>query len=164
MPTAQELIARHGLQPHPEGGHYAEVHRAERRVAPVDEPAHVRRAYTTIHFLLEGHEYSAWHRVEADETWYFHEGDDLAIHEWHHDGSIVSHTVGRSCGRYQHTVLAGTWFAAEPIRSDGFAFVSCAVGPGFEFDDFTLMDAHTARTRLVRDERQRVLADRLVRR
>jgi predicted cupin superfamily sugar epimerase len=38
----------------------------------------------------------------------------------------------------QVTIPAHTWFAAKPLREDGFCLVSCAVAPGFEFDDFEI--------------------------
>ena len=38
----------------------------------------------------------------------------------------------------QATVPANTWFAAKPIHENDFCLVSCAVAPGFEFDDFEI--------------------------
>ena len=58
--TADEIIARLGLQPHPEGGHFRETYRAP------DSP---RGTSTAIFFLLKGTERSHWHRVvDADVT------------------------------------------------------------------------------------------------
>ena len=54
--TGDEIIARLGLQPHPEGGHYREMFRAP------DSP---RGASTAIYFLLKAGERSHWHKVDA---------------------------------------------------------------------------------------------------
>ncbi|MBT5896828.1 MAG: cupin, partial [Rhodospirillaceae bacterium] len=61
--TAEQAIAALNLQPHPEGGHYAETYRH----APADGG---RGAMTAIYYLLRAGEVSAWHRVnDADEIW-----------------------------------------------------------------------------------------------
>lgn len=60
--AAAAVIAALGLAPHPEGGHYREVWR--------DTPeGGGRGAGTAIHFLLDAHERSHWHRVDAAEIW-----------------------------------------------------------------------------------------------
>lgn len=57
---AEEIIARLGLKPHPEGGWYRQTWAAE---APEGE----RAAGTCIYFLLGRGERSHWHRVDAAE-------------------------------------------------------------------------------------------------
>ena len=151
MSTAADLIERFGMVPHPEGGHYCELHRSTMAVTADDGSGRVRRAYTTIHFLLTGDEFSAWHRLSSDETWLHHEGCDVTIHQLHHDGTVTSHGIGRSAGAYQCTIPAHTWFAAAPVDPASFSFVSCVVGPGFEFADFELA---------TRDQLRREFADR----
>ena len=70
---AQDLIRTLRLQPHPEGGHYREIFRSPHEVQPADgrKP---RSAITTIDFLLQSGEFSAWHRVASDEVWHLLEG------------------------------------------------------------------------------------------
>ena len=53
--TAEEVVRRLRLEPHPEGGFYREIYRA---------PGEGRTAVTSIYFLLEGGP-SRWHRVDA---------------------------------------------------------------------------------------------------
>ena len=75
-PSAARGIARLGLAPHPEGGHYRETFRSEARV----QAAHGdRSAVTSILFLLEGGEESRSHRVLGDEIWLHHGGDDIDL-------------------------------------------------------------------------------------
>ncbi|HEU4926485.1 MAG TPA: cupin domain-containing protein, partial [Vicinamibacterales bacterium] len=38
-----------------------------------------------------------------------------------------------------HVVVAGEWQAARP--AGGYTLVGCTVGPGFEFEDFQMLDA-----------------------
>jgi predicted cupin superfamily sugar epimerase len=143
---AQELIDTLNLQPHPEGGWFREVFRSTAQVMPADgRPA--RQALTTIYFLLEAHQHSRWHRVASDEVWIYLEGAPLAL--WTSDGALRTPPVHLRLGpvdvhgtRPQHTVPAGQWQAARPIVSqatDDYTLVSCTVGPGFDFSDFSFM-------------------------
>ena len=68
--TAAEIIARLGLAPHPEGGHYRQTWVA---------PGPGRPAGTCIYFLLAAGERSHWHRVDATEIWHFYAGAPLII-------------------------------------------------------------------------------------
>lgn len=72
------LIEQLGLEPHPEGGYYRETYRASLNI---DSAAHngQRSAYTSIYFLLAGDQYSAWHRVASDESWFYHMGDGVEV-------------------------------------------------------------------------------------
>jgi hypothetical protein len=65
--TADEVIARMGLTPHPEGGHYRQTWAAE--AGPGNRPAG-----TCIYFLLAAGERSHWHRVDAAEIWHHYAG------------------------------------------------------------------------------------------
>ena len=139
---ANELIGRLGLVPHPEGGYYRETYRAPLQV---QSPLHTesRSAFTSIHFLLADGQFSAWHRVASDESWFFHLGCDLEIYllDPTADSSksvVTVLTLGSKSGAYEATVPAGHWFAARPIDPAGFSFVSCVVSPGFVFEDFEL--------------------------
>ena len=62
MRTAKTLIEELRLSPHPEGGWYREVWRA-----PAEEGE--RSQASAIYFLLEGHQQSHWHKVDAAEIW-----------------------------------------------------------------------------------------------
>jgi len=144
---ARQLIEALHLQPHPEGGWYAEVFRSGTRMQPPDGRA-PRDALTSIYFLLEAGRHSRWHRVLSDELWVHLEGVPLAL--WTCDAGLrtaPSHVrlgpVDAHGTRPQHAVLAGQWQAAQPVQahsSGDYALVACAVAPGFDFADFALMD------------------------
>ena len=89
---AKSLIHKLDLKPHPEGGFYRETYRAPLQV---QSPHHtdVRSAFTSIYFLLDGAQHSAWHRVAADESWFFHLGTDLHIYSLSPDPDGVSSVV-----------------------------------------------------------------------
>lgn len=146
----RSLICTLGLQPHPEGGYYREIHRADATVA---YRGRLRSALTSIQYLLSGADYSAWHRIDADEVWSFHAGAVLALHAWDARGNVMTTTLvgdprSHPGARFQAVVPAGAWFAAEllPAASPAarwpnpvpFALVGCVVAPGFEFAGFEL--------------------------
>jgi hypothetical protein len=133
---AAALIRELGLQPHPEGGWYAEVFRSTQPVDPGDGRTG-RIALTTIDFLLERGQASAWHRVRSDEVWHLLEGQGLVLWLLPPDLSRVERVElgAASAGRRpRHVVPAGWWQAAEPLGD--FVYVGATVGPGFDFADF----------------------------
>jgi predicted cupin superfamily sugar epimerase len=130
-PRAAELVEMLALQPHPEGGHYAEVFRSRHRV---QTPRGERSALTTIDFLLARGEFSAWHRVASDEVWHLLEGGPLRLHVIPADCASIG-TIELGINQRRHVVPAGAWQAAETIED--FAYVGATVAPGFEFADFS---------------------------
>jgi uncharacterized protein len=146
------------LIPHPEGGYYKEVFRSADESALLPPRFGSERPplpyCTSIYYLVEAPDFSAFHRIKADELWYFHAGTGIAIHCLCEDGGYRRLELGPWLG-YFGAVAAGTWFAAEPCilgpagaepcapdASDGapWALVSCAVSPGFDFRDFELAE------------------------
>ncbi|MEM9870330.1 MAG: cupin domain-containing protein [Pseudomonadota bacterium] len=130
--TADEVIARLRLAPHPEGGHYRQTWVAENDGRPTG---------TCIYFLLAEGEASHWHRVDATEIWLYHAGAPLVLSLSETDaGPAVDHllTPDLDAGAPQIIVPAHHWQAAH--STGGWTLVSCTVSPGFEFEGFTLAD------------------------
>jgi predicted cupin superfamily sugar epimerase len=128
--TAEELIERLGLEPHPEGGHYAQTWRGA--------PREGRDGASAIHFLLRAGERSHWHRVDADEIWSWHAGAPLQL-SIADDDEVRALILGGdvTAGERPHAVVpAHAWQAAESLGE--WTLVSCFVVPGFEFDGFEL--------------------------
>jgi predicted cupin superfamily sugar epimerase len=140
-PMVPELIARLGLQPHPEGGWYRETHRSPHGV---HSSRHGQRAaFTSILFLLEAPQVSHLHRLDAEELWNWHAGSPLAIRILTGAGVCETRHLGPDPGQsFQTVVPAGEWFGAEvATRVTGdWSLVGCAVAPGFEFSKFELAD------------------------
>ena len=137
--TGKELIPLLGLQPHPEGGWYRELHRSSHVVVRADGKQ--RSSLTAILFLLLHAETSRWHRVcDADGTWHFAAGDPLELFTLSpFGGAVASQVLGSpEQGHVPLAVVAAdTWQAARcPGR---WSLVSCCVGPGVDFADFKLM-------------------------
>jgi uncharacterized protein len=131
--TAEEVIEALGLEPHPEGGWYAETWRSP-------APPGSRPAISAIHYLLQTGERSHWHRVDADEIWQFSAGDALEIRIAPDDRSRAErHRLGGDIGvgdEPQVIVPAGAWQAARPLGA--WTLVGCTVAPAFSFDGFEL--------------------------
>lgn len=159
---AAALVQALGLSRHPEGGWYAEVFRSAQAVQPLAAtPADAaaaaparRSALTTIDFVIEPGQFSAWHRVRSDEVWHLLEGPGLLLWLLPPDlsrlqcvrlGAVAAEAPGR---RPRHVVPAHWWQAAEPLPptlpdgGDGFAYVGATVGPGFDFADFAFGRDH----------------------
>jgi uncharacterized protein len=130
-PTAAEIIAKLGLKPHPEGGHYRETFRDARTIDG-------RAASTAILFLLARGERSHWHCIDAVEVWHYYAGAALKLEIV--DGSkeeIVRLGADIHAGEVpQATVPARAWQAAESFGD--WTLVGCTVAPGFDFAGFEL--------------------------
>jgi predicted cupin superfamily sugar epimerase len=131
-------IKQLNLQPHPEGGYYKEVFRSDAEVVRKSETT-PKQALTSIHYLLEGTDYSGFHRLASDEIWYFHKGEPLHIHVIDQQGNYIRHELSDTeTGSLSVVVPAGLWFAAAILSASGFTLVSCAVAPGFDFTEFEM--------------------------
>ncbi len=133
MTGAAAVIARLGLQPHPEGGHFREMFRDR-------EPVGGRPSSTAIYFLLAAGEQSAWHRVrDAAEIWHFYAGAPLAL-------SLSPTGIGserlvlgadlEAGEQPQIVVPRDCWQAAESLGD--WTLCGCTVAPGFDFAGFEL--------------------------
>ncbi|GAB1478989.1 cupin domain-containing protein [Paracoccaceae bacterium] len=129
MGTAEEIIARLDLQPHPEGGWY--------RQTWVGPDVAGRASGTAILFLLRAGEVSHWHRVDADEIWLWHAGAPLMLSVGRDEA--CHHRLGPDVladEAPQIVVPAGHWQAARSLGA--YTLVSCTVSPGFRFAGFEL--------------------------
>jgi len=131
--SVADIIARLGLQPHPEGGHFRETFRD----AAID--ASGRAASTLIYFLLARGERSHWHKVDAVETWHFYAGAPLAL-RIARDGQSMQTTmlgIDLAAGQQPQAVVpAHVWQAAA--STGDWTLVGCTVAPGFVFAGFEL--------------------------
>lgn len=147
MNKARAWIEALRLQPHPEGGYFAETYRAAESIKAPHLPPRFggpRAHSTAIYFLLEAGQYSAFHRIQSDEVWHFYDGGPLDIYDLHPDGHLTVHRLGRDSaqGQFPQAVVpAGHWFASRPAPDTAFALVGCTVSPGFDFADFEMARA-----------------------
>ena len=135
MTEADKIIAKLGLQPHPEGGWYRQTW-----VGPeLHIGTNTRASGTAILFLLKAGERSHWHRVDADEIWIWNAGAPLML--------SLGETVARDIrmgpdvlgdDQAKAVVPAGHWQAARSLGA--WSLVTCTVSPGFRFEGFDLAD------------------------
>lgn len=132
MANAGEIIEKLRLSPHPEGGWFRETWRA---AAPAGE----RASGTAILFLLEEHQSSRWHRIDADEIWHWYLGAPLMLSLSPDGRNRQERTLGPDLGAGampQIVIPKDCWQAARPLG--GFTLVGCTVSPGFEFEGFEM--------------------------
>ncbi|MEN9685723.1 MAG: hypothetical protein RLZZ28_1509 [Bacteroidota bacterium] len=147
------MVAAFGLLPHPEGGYYRETYRSAVQIAQNALPVGFsgdRVLSTSIYFLLEKGNFSAFHRIKSDECWHFYAGDPLLIHVIENNGNYQLIRLGKNIEQgetFQAMVAAGAWFASETAPGGEFSLVGCTVSPGFDFQDFELAKAAILATR-----------------
>jgi uncharacterized protein len=132
------------LEPHPEGGFYHQTYRAD-LILPKDalppQFTGSRAASTAIYFLLDGENFSAFHRLRSDELWHFYIGAPLVVHMIDANGAYSEISLGNNLEAgevLQAVVKAGCWFASRVRDGKSCALVGCTVSPGFDFADFEL--------------------------
>ncbi len=133
MTSADDVIARLDLAPHPEGGHFRETWRH----VPDDGG---RSAGTAILYLLAAGQRSHWHRVDADELWHFHAGAPLALERSPDDATPPTTTllgVDLAAGHEPQLLVPAGWWQAASSSGD-WTLVGCTVSPAFTFDGFAL--------------------------
>ena len=122
------------LQPHVEGGSFAEVY-----TAPFEKEG--RPLSGSIFFLLDGREISRFHVIDCDEIWYWHEGCGMKITML--TGNMKEELLlgmDTSRGECPMAVIPkGCVFAAENLDPEGYSFVSCVTTPQFQYDGFQLV-------------------------
>ncbi len=97
--SAQYWINKLKLAKHPEGGHYREIYRSNEFVHKKSLPGRYssfRSFSTSIYFLLESNEFSAFHRLKSDEIWHFYEGSILTIYIILPNGKLSIVTMGQN--------------------------------------------------------------------
>ena len=136
--TADELIARLNLAPHPEGGHYRQTWVEQREDA-------TRPAGTAIYFLLRAGERSHWHKVDATEIWHFYAGAPLILRIAPDLAGPAAPALlgpGLAAGEVPQLIVPKDhWQAAE--TTGDWTLVGSTVSPGFRFEGFELAPPET---------------------
>ncbi len=146
MNTANYWVEKLQLSKHPEGGWFREVYRSQEllpKIAMSEDFAVDRNIATSIYYLLEGSDFSAFHRIKSDEIWHSYAGTSGIEIITIRQNKIYKYNLGSNAEegqQFQIVVPKNIWFAAHLLRSDGFALVGCTVSPGFHFDDFEMAD------------------------
>lgn len=145
MPERDALywVEKLHLEPHPEGGYFRQTYRSDVTIPreALSGYSGPRSASTAIYFLLEGENFSAFHRLRSDEMWHFYLGSPLQVHMIDREGKHSKILLGNDADAQhalQAVVPAGCWFASHVADWRGWALVGCTVSPGFDFADFEM--------------------------
>lgn len=146
-PEAKFFVDLFNLQPHPEGGYYVQLFESNHVVTSTDMTRYEhqnRRAGTSIYYLLNRSDFSAWHRLKSDEIWHYYKGSDVIIYLIDRENNLRSYQLGDpgkdSKASFQISIPSDTWFSAELVDKESYGLVGCTVSPGFQFADFELGD------------------------
>ncbi len=130
---AKEVIDNLELVPHPEGGFFKRVFCSEKKSGDGNY------LMSSIYYLLEKDDFSAFHRLGSVEVWFFHIGEPINIYLLNKDGRLEIHSLSSQIGdKFQLAIEPDTWFAADIPSKKGFSLLSCAVSPEFSFTNFEL--------------------------
>ena len=135
LPTAEEVIAALGLEPHPlEGGFFRETYRTQQKMHGQE-----RALKTAIYYLLTPQTCSMMHRLPGDEMFHFYFGDPVTMLHLYPDGSgkVVSFGSDVLAGqRPQVLVPGGVWQGACLEDGGRFALLGTTMAPGFAYPDY----------------------------
>ena len=145
MRQASTVIRELDLAPLPEeGGFFRRVY-THASTLPEDPVAPGRPMASAILFLLTGTQFSALHRLTADELFHFHAGGPAEMLQLHPDGTSETVLLGPS-PEQGHRAMAlapgGTWQGTRLLDDDpeAFALMGVSVHPGFDWRDFALAE------------------------
>ncbi len=137
------------MQLHPEGGWFKDTYRSDEIILKDYLPnryTDARNFSTAIYFLLEGNQFSSFHRIKSDEMWHFYSGGPLNVYVIDPQGHFEIIKIGSNLENgetFQAVVKAGCWFASKPAEPNSFSLVGCTVAPSFDFEDFELAKANS---------------------
>ncbi len=144
MTSAAEIREMLGMQPHPEGGWFVEIHRSADELAADALPpeyAAPRAVSTAIYYMLEGDAISTLHRLRSDEIFHFYLGAPVEQLWLLPGGQHRLVTIGNDLGAGQSpqvVVPRNVWQGARMQSGQGFALLGTTVAPGFDFADFEI--------------------------
>lgn len=135
--TEQDIITKLGLQrlDH-EGGWFRRIHTGQ--AGPKGRPGS-----TTIYALFTRDQFSALHRLDADEQFFFLDGDPFEFFQIGPGGAVEQGVLGaiHDVDAVPHRLFPkGSWFGGRPLESgsSGWTLVAAVVTPGFLWEGFEI--------------------------
>lgn len=136
--NSQYWIEKLALVKHIEGGYYKQIYASNKQCREYNN----RNLATCIFYLLDGNDYSAFHKINGDEIWHFFIGSSLTIYIINEkESELKIERLGSNLDQGENLQLIvneGDWFAAEVNDKTSFTLVGCTVIPGFDFKYFEL--------------------------
>jgi uncharacterized protein len=141
-----------------EGGYYRETYRSDNHIIVSScnedlkdgvyscsnlgiKSSNIRSVSTLIYYLLDGDQFSAFHKVKYDEIWHFYKGSSVSLYILSDVGEIMRIQIGNDLENNEHiqcVIKGNTWFGAEINDKSLYSLMGCSVSPGFDFRDFEL--------------------------
>jgi predicted cupin superfamily sugar epimerase len=98
-----------------EGGYYKETYRSDKTITLPSEIDGERSILTSIYYLLDGTQFSAFHRLKSDEIWHFYMGSSVTLYIISKMENLSEVKLGSNIEKGEHFQIqmrAGSWFAA----------------------------------------------------
>lgn len=136
MKDSNYYIEKLEMIAHVEGTYYKET------VLSEDNFNEDKKLYSSIYFLLRTGEVSHFHRLTADEMWYYHDGEALTIYMISPSGEVITKQLGLDIekGESPQVLVPKGYIFGSAMNNEGFSLVGCMVAPAFTFDDFKLFE------------------------
>ena len=129
MKSAKYWIEKLKLEKHPEGGWFKEIYRSSEVIPKLALPSGFkgdRNCSTSIYYLLEGEDFSSFHRIKSDEIWHFYAGTSPIEIVSIAGGELKKQMCGNNPDKDQHlkiVVPKNKWFAAQLLNKNGYAWL-----------------------------------------
>ena len=135
MSEVDAIIEILKLKTHPEGGYYAET------FVDQDDFDHDRKIASVIYYLLKYDQYSHWHRVDANECWFWHAGSPISLTMSSNGHDAVSEVLGPDVlrGNKPQIIVQKNWWQTA-VSLGEWSLVSCVVTPAFRFSGFEVAE------------------------
>lgn len=136
MKDANYFIENLKMEPHIEGGYF------KANILAEDNFNLEKKLYSSIYFLLRTGEVSNFHRLTADELWYYHAGEALTIYMITKEGKLITKKLGLDLekGEEPQVLVEKGCIFGSAMNEDGFSLVGCMVAPAFTYEDFELFE------------------------
>jgi predicted cupin superfamily sugar epimerase len=140
-PTAKEIKAMLGLEPHPTCGFVAETYRSPLKIPTGALPASYEgdRPYgSALYFLVTPEAQIVMHRIRSDQLYHHYLGDPLDVLMLFPDGNGAVATVGSDLAagmRPQLFIPGGTFHTSRLAPGVGYALLASTEWPGVEPPD-----------------------------
>ncbi|OGT43663.1 MAG: hypothetical protein A3F42_02230 [Gammaproteobacteria bacterium RIFCSPHIGHO2_12_FULL_37_34] len=160
--SAKDYVRKLKLERYQEGGYFCLNYKAKDSVFSLDPhyknnaatassqktkwdvSTQERSAGTSIYFLLDKQDFSAWHRLKSDEIWHYYDGSPIDIHIIDQYGNLNTHILGNPSmtkgASFQVVIQANDWVAAEVKDKLSFGLIGRTTSPGLKYGDFELAD------------------------
>ncbi len=141
-PTAEEVKAMLGLEPHPTCGFVAETYRSPLKI-PADALPKVyegNRPYgSALYFLVDPDAQIVMHRIRSDQLYHHYLGDPLEVLMLYPDGTGAVAVVGSDleAGERPQLFVPGNTFHTSRLAAGGtgYALLASTEWPGVERPD-----------------------------